>query len=332
MYEFKALLSRENEDGSFSRAIEDRSTDQLAQNEVLIKVHFAALNYKDALSATGHKGVTREFPHTPGVDASGEVLSDSTGKFKAGDKVLVTGYDLGMNTDGGFGGYISVPSAWVVPLPKGIDLYQAMVMGTGAFTAGLAVYKMELNGQNPEMGAILVTGASGGVGSFAVSILAKAGYEVIASTGKETAHAYLKGLGATKCISREDVNIESKRPLFKSICAGAIDTVGGNTLSTVLKSCKAKGNVASTGLVLSPFFSINVYPFIIKGINLLGIDSAETPMDLRLKVWKNLSSKWKPNNLKSIGNIVSLNELDKEVDNILKGQTKGRIVVKHRTD
>lgn len=326
---FKALQVNENKNGVFERKIITKNISDLPQNEILIKVKFAALNYKDALSASGHKGITKKFPHTPGVDASGIIVEDKTGEFKSGTKVIVTGYDLGMNTDGGFGNYISVPTEWIVPLPKSYTLKEAMIVGTAGFTAGLSLYKMELNGQKPDYGPILVTGATGGVGSLAVAILTKAGYEVIASTGNPSAESYLKNLGAKKIISREAANIESERPLLKSFFAGAIDTVGGNTLTTLLKSCKAKGNVATTGLVLSPNFSINVYPFIIKGINLLGIDSAETQMELRLKVWEKLANEWRVENLSEISTFIQLVEIINYMDAILQGKTQGRIVVEY---
>ena len=326
---YRAYWIEEKEDGTFQRSVKELPIGTLGESGVLMKVEYAALNYKDALSASGHKGITKRYPHTPGVDAAGSVVEDDTGTFSRGDLVLITGRDLGMNTKGGFGEYIRVPADWLVPMPKGLNTYNAMVMGTGAFTSGLALYKMELNGQHPGMGPILITGASGGVGSMAVAICSRAGYEVIASTGKDSAHDYLRALGASKIIGREDVNIESNRPLLRSFFAGAIDTVGGNTLSTLLKSCAAKGMVATTGLVDSPYFSSNVYPFIIKGISLLGIDSAETESSIRLKVWEKISGDWKPELIDKIGTMIELDQLDQEVQNILQGKTRGRIVVKH---
>jgi len=327
MTEYKALIVREKAEKEFQQKIEMVSADFLPENEVLIKVKYAGLNYKDALSAHGHKGVTRNYPHTPGVDAAGEVVSDKTGKFQSGDLVICTSYDLGMNTAGGCAEYISVPAGWVVPLPAEISLKESMVMGTAAYTAGLALYKMEMGGQTPEMGEILVTGATGGVGSMAVAILAKAGYDVLASTGKKDKIFYLLEIGAKRCLSREEVEDGSDKPLLKARWAGAIDNVGGNTLSTLLKACGRNGNVASIGLVDSPILNTTVFPFILNGVNLLGIDSAETPYSIRTKIWEKLSYDWKPEKIDDIQTIISLEETPKYLDKILKGKAIGRVVV-----
>jgi acrylyl-CoA reductase (NADPH) len=327
---FQALRVVENPDGSFSRSIEQRSLADLPEGEVLVQVMYSGLNYKDALSATGHKGVTRKFPHTPGIDAAGKVAASSDERFPAGQEVIVTSYDLGMNTDGGFAGYIRVPADWVVPLPANLSLRQSMILGTGGFTAGLSLHKMEQGGQHPDMGPILVTGATGAVGSMAVAILAKAGYEVIASTGKASAHDYLKSLGATQIISREEVQDESKRPLLRPQWAGAIDTVGGNTLATVLKACGRNGNVACCGLVGSPKLPTTVYPFILNGINLLGAESAECPMPIRRAVWEKLAGDWCINeHLEQTVTEASLAALNETyIDKILAGANQGRVLVK----
>lgn len=324
---FRALVVRENADGSFSRAIEKKKISELPEGEVIIKVQFAGLNYKDALSASGHKGISRNFPHTPGVDACGTIAFDESGKFNEGQEVIVTGYDLGMNTSGGFQEYIRVPVGWVVPKPESLSLKEAMVMGTAGFTAGLSLFKMEKMGQNPAMGEILVTGATGGVGSMAVGILAKAGYDVIASTGKTDAEAHLKKLGATRIEGREFAHDTTGKPLLRSKWAGAIDTVGGETLHTCVKACARKGSVASCGLVGSSDLNMTVYPFLLNGINILGVDSAETDMELRLQIWEKLSSSWKIDNLESYGTFVSLDEIIGQMDLILQGKTKGRVVV-----
>ena len=329
MPSFKALRITE-QDGTFVRSIITRDTNDLPEGDVLIRVHYSALNYKDALSSTGHKGVTRKFPHTPGIDASGIVEESNSPDFKPGDKVIVTSYDLGMNTDGGYGQYIRVPAGWVIPLPDSMSLEDSMVYGTAGFTAGLSLYQMERMGQSPDQGAVLVTGASGGVGSMAVAILAKAGYEVTASSGKEEAYDYLKTLGATSCIGRDGASDESGRPLLRPQWAGAIDTVGGNTLATAIKACKLHGNIAACGLVASPKLETTVYPFIILGINLLGVDSATCPYDQRKAVWDNLAEKWAIDHLESIKTLVSLEELDSYIEQILEGKTKGRIVVDMR--
>ena len=324
---FKALRITEDESGNFSRNIVDRNLDDLPDGDVLIKIHHAALNFKDALSSTGNKGVTRKFPHTPGIDGSGIVIESKDNNLKPGDKVLVTSYDLGMNTDGAFAEYIRVPSQWVIPLPEGMSLKESMIIGTAGLTAGIGLYKMEKMGQVPEQGPIAVSGASGGVGSMAVSILAKAGYQVIASSGKEDNHDYLKKLGASEVVDRESITDDSTRPMIKPKWAGAIDTVGGSTLATLLKGCKPTGSVSCCGLVGSPVLPATVFPFIINGINLLGIDSATYPLEERIVVWGKLANQWRLSNLEDIVTECSLNELDPYIDLMLKGETKGRVVV-----
>jgi acrylyl-CoA reductase (NADPH) len=325
--EFRALRIKEV-NGTYQKSIDTCFGSELPQNDVLIKVEYAGLNYKDALSSTGHKGITREFPHTPGVDAAGVVVFDRTGKYSEGDEVICTSFDLGMNTWGGFSEYISVPAHWVVPLPKGISLQESMLLGTAAFTAGLALWKMENCGQNPGMGPIVVTGASGGVGSMAVALLAKAGYQVIASSGKKEEYDYLYSIGADTCVGREFTNDRSGRPLLKPKWAGAIDNIGGNTLVTLLKSCNKEGCVASIGLVDSPDFSMTVYPFILNGINLLGVDSAETAFELRSKIWHKLANEWASENYQLAQRLVSLEEIPEEMDKMLRSESRGRVVAK----
>lgn len=325
--EFRALIVREQEDGSFSRAIESKKVSDLPEGEVLIRNSYTGLNYKDALSASGHKGISKNFPHTPGVDACGVIACSSDASFKEGDEVIVTGYDLGMNTSGGFQEYIRVPAKWVVPKPSGISLKEAMVYGTAGFTAALSLYKMERMGQKPELGEILITGATGGVGSMAVGILAKAGYDVIASTGKQSAKDYLTKLGASRIEDRSFANDDTGRPLLRSKWAGAIDTVGGETLATCVKACQPKGSVASSGLVASHELHMTVYPFLLNGVNILGVDSAETEMALRKELWNRLASDWKIPGLLELGTFVSLDEIIGQMDLILKGQTQGRVVV-----
>ena len=324
---FKALRITEQEDKTFTREIVQRDINDLPEGELLIKVSYAALNYKDALSASGNKGVTRNYPHTPGIDAAGIVEQSSSPDFSQGQEVIVTSYDLGMNTDGGFAEYIRVPASWAVPKPANLDLMESMIIGTAGFTAALGLFKMEKIGQNPAMGSVLITGASGGVGSLAVGILSKAGYEVIASTGKTDAYDYLMQLGATECVDREFANDDSKRPLLRPKWAGAIDTVGGNTLVTALKACKREGSVASCGLVASPKLEATVFPFILNGINLIGIDSATCAMHTRKQVWEKLANEWKVDNLSSIATTCTLEELDPYIDQILKGKVKGRVIV-----
>ena len=327
---FKALRISEDDDGQFSRKIVERNIQDLPAGEVLIQIHFAALNYKDALSCSGNRGVTRNYPHTPGIDGSGVVVSSQSSEYKAGDKVIVTSYDLGMNTDGAFAEYIQVPADWVVRLPDGLDLKEAMIIGTAGLTAGLGLHKLEVMGQTPSQGPIVVTGSTGGVGSMAVGILAKAGYQVIASTGKEDTNEFLHNIGASEVVDREYVNDDSSRPMIKPKWSGAIDTVGGNTLATLLKGCKPGGSVAACGLVGSPILSTTVFPFVINGINLLGLDSANCPMKQRQQVWDRLASVWKLPKLEEIATFCKLEELDPYIDKMLKGLLKGRVVVDMR--
>lgn len=324
---FKALVVRENIDGTFSRKIEDKTIEQLPTGEVVIKVLFAGLNYKDGLSASGHKGITRKYPHTPGIDASGIVESSEDNRFKKGDEVIVTSYDLGMNHDGAFAEYIRVPADWVVNKPASLSFEKSQQFGTAGFTAALALHKMIKGGQKPEMGKIAVTGATGGVGSMAVALLAHAGFEVIASTGKSEKE-YLTSLGATEIHDRSFTSDDSNRPLLRPKWAGAIDTVGGNTLATLLKACDRNGNVATCGLVASPDLSTTVYPFILNGINLLGVESAECPMELRTELWNKLGKEWNVNLPEDSATYISLEELNPYLDAILEGKTKGRIIVK----
>jgi acrylyl-CoA reductase (NADPH) len=326
---FKALWITETESGKFERNIVDRYIDDLPAGEIVIRVHYSSLNYKDALSATGNKGITREFPHTPGIDAAGVVEISRNELFAVGDEVLVTGYDLGMNTCGGFGQYIRVPASWVVKKPENYSLKECMIIGTAGFTAASAVYKMELMNLVPEAGPIVVTGSTGGVGSLAISILSKAGYEVIAVSGKSNAQEYVTHLGAARLESRDFVNDTSKKALLKPKWAGAIDTVGGNTLATLLKGCMPEGCVVSTGLVSSPKLDTTVYPFILNGINLLGVGSAGTPMNVRVTIWEKLATQWQiKDKLPVIAKEVTLEELSTTcIDNILQGNIMGRIVV-----
>ncbi|KAA3645963.1 MAG: oxidoreductase [Bacteroidetes bacterium] len=325
--DYKAFVVRE-ENGTFHRKIEQKSTTELPDHDVLIQVKYAALNYKDALSSNGHKGITRNYPHTPGVDACGIVVSSKTDDFEPGEKVIVTSYDFGMNTSGGFQEYIKVPATWPVKLPKGMSLEEAMILGTGGFTAALSLYKMEQNGQCPEMGPVLVTGSTGGVGSMAVCILAEQGYDVIAASGKKEAHAYLHELGAKEIISREEVNDQSGRPLLRSKWAGAIDTVGDNTLATCIKACGRNGSIAVCGLVQSADLNTSVYPFILNGVNVLGIETAETPRKIRNAIWELLANQWKPKKLDAMKKIISLDELDEHIQVMLQGKSKGRVLVK----
>jgi len=324
---FKALIVEENSEKGFSRNIKDKSTDELPAGDVLIKVQYSTLNYKDGLSASGHKGITRKYPHTPGVDASGIVEESSSELWKTGDEVIVTGYDLGMNTSGGFGQYIRVPAEWVVGKPENMTLRNSMIYGTAGFTAGIAINELQRFEIFPETGKILVTGATGGVGSLAVAMLSKAGYHVIASTGKKDKYEYLHKLGAKEVIDRSEVFDTSNKPLLPKRWIGAIDNVGGVTLSTVLRSTDNRGAVASIGLVESEKLDITVYPFILRGVALIGVDSAERTMEYRLKIWERISKEWLIENIDFIVKEVGLNNLNKEIDLILKGGQCGKVLV-----
>jgi acrylyl-CoA reductase (NADPH) len=326
---FNAFWVTEESDGSFKSQVIQRKTGELPQNGVLIKVAYSSLNYKDALSATGNKGVTRKYPHTPGIDAAGTVIESNTDKFQPGDPVIVTGYDLGMNTIGGFGEYINVPAEWVVSLPKGLSLKESMILGTAGFTAALSMYHLLRCGQNPETGQLLVTGATGGVGSISVALASKLGFDVIASTGKTEKAEYLINIGAKKVIDRSEVDDHSGRLLLRAQWAGAIDTVGGNTLATILKSLNAHGNVASCGNVASPLLNTSVFPFILNGVNLLGVNSATTPMPLREYLWQKLGDEWKPDLNKIESRSIRLNQLPQNIEEILKGNITGRVVLEH---
>jgi len=332
--QFKALLITETPNGKFERAIVKRDIEDLPPGDVLIRVHYSALNYKDGLSATGHKGISRNFPHTPGIEAAGIVEKSSSEKFPEGSEVFVTGYDLGMNTSGAFAEYIRVPEQWLMHKPADLSCKDCMTIGTAGFTAAYALYKMEAMGQTPGYGPIVVTGSTGGVGSLSVAILAKAGYEVIAVTGKKNATDYLKFLGASRIEPREFLNDTLGKPLQRAAWAGAIDTVSGTMLTTLLKRCRRDGNVVATGLLSSTHFSTTIYPFILNGVNLLGIGAGQTPMPLRLQLWSKLMNEWNIcEKLPAIAHEISLDDLkDTYIDAILNGKTKGRIVVKLKED
>ncbi|HBA87339.1 MAG TPA: oxidoreductase [Geobacter sp.] len=324
---FRALVTEETAPGQFTRQIRTRSVDELPPGELLVKVHFSSLNYKDALSAMGRPGVTRNYPHTPGIDAAGEVVSCSDGAFEAGEPVIVTGYDLGMDTAGGYGQYIRVPSSWAVRLPAALSLKESMIIGTAGLTAGLSLHRLAAAGVRPESGDIMVTGATGGVGSIAVSILAKAGYQVVAVTGKESETEFLHGLGARQVMSRDDFMRNSDRPLLKERWAGVVDVVGGPILAAAIKSTSYGGVVTCCGLAGSPDLPLNVFPFILRSVSLLGIDSAHAPTDMRQEVWQQLATKWRPSQVMESAAEVSLTGLEEKFTAMLKGELRGRTVV-----
>ena len=326
---FKAMVVTETEDKQFTREITEKSINDLPEGEVIIKVKYSSLNYKDALSASGNKGVSRYYPHTPGIDAAGVVVESVDPKFSVGEEVFITGYDLGMNTSGGYQEYIRVPAAWIVKKPENLSLRESMVYGTAGFTAALSCYKMINNGVKPEDGPVLVTGATGGVGSIALAILVKSGYEVVAVNGIVDETDYLLELGAKEVISIEEADDQSGRPILKPRWAGAIDTVAGNILSTAIKTTKYGGSVTCCGNVGSAELQSSIYPFILNGVSLLGIDSVNCPVDLRLDVWNKIASDWKLDHLDKITTeLPSLEALDERMTLILAGKNRGRAIVK----
>ena len=301
--------------------------DELPEGDVLIRGAFSSLNYKDAMAATGNPGIVRRFPHVPGVDLAGTVVASDAQAFSAGDQVLVTGHDSGATRWGGWAEYVRVPHDWIVPLPAGLTLRETMILGTAGLTAALCVDALQKHGLQPDSGPIVVTGATGGVGSVAVAILGKLGYRVAAITGKPEAHEYLTRLGATQILGREEVNDRSGRPLLSGRWAGGVDTVGGNILGTLLRSLQHGGCVAACGLAGSNELPVTVYPFILRAVTLAGIDAAWCPRSLRLEAWQRLAGAWKPANLESMAHFTTLSGLGPHVADILAGKIRGRVVV-----
>ena len=325
---FTALIVEKTGDGQFVRAIRQRSIADLPPGDLVVRVRYSSLNYKDALSATGHPGVTRQFPHTPGIDAAGEVVSCESGAFAAGDNVIITGYDLGMETDGGWGEFVRIPSEWAVRLPAGLTLREGMALGTAGFTAALSVIRLEERGLRPSNGPVLVTGASGGVGSNAVGILAGRGYEVWAATGKPDEAGRLRTLGAAGVLAREEVTTESARPLESERWAGAVDCVGGATLPYILRTLRRGGTVAASGNTGGPAFATTVFPFILRSVALVGIDSAVVPIAERRATWERMATDLRPNGLGDALTEVTLDTLPDALDAILAGRARGRWIVR----
>jgi len=323
---FKAFRVEEKNE-KFSSAIKEMPFEALEEGELLIKVHYSSLNYKDALSAMGNKGVTRNYPHTPGIDAVGKVVSTTSDKFKIDEAVIVTSYDLGMNTNGGFAEFVKVPASWAVKLPKNLSMKEAMIFGTAGLTAGMSVLRLTET-VKPTDGTIIVSGATGGVGSVSVMILNKLGYKVAAITGKEAEKQYLLDLGATQVILRKDFEELQNRPLLKPLFAGAIDTVGGVILENMIKSVNPLGVVTACGNAASIKLELTVFPFILRGVSLIGIDSQNYPMNYREQVWNKLADEWKLDNLESNTTTISLDELSEKLNLMLEGKLKGRTVLK----
>ncbi|MEJ2430892.1 MAG: YhdH/YhfP family quinone oxidoreductase [Deltaproteobacteria bacterium] len=326
---FPAFVVTETDEQQFQREIKERTLEDLPEGEVLVRVRYSSLNYKDVLSAIGNKGVTKQYPHTPGIDAAGVVEESLSPDFKPGDEVIVTSYDLGMNTPGGFGQYIRVPAAWVVKRPEMLSLMESMIYGTAGFTAALSVYRLMEYGVKPDQGKILVSGATGGVGSIAVSILAREGYHVAAvEVRAEETQEYLSEIGAQEVISAEALTDTSGRPLLKAQWAGSIDTVGGLLLATTIKSVQYGGAVTCCGNVAGPDLPLTVYPFILRAVTLIGIDSQNCPMPTRVRVWQQIASAWKLPHLEQLTTETTLAGLNEQIELVLKRQHKGRIIVK----
>lgn len=321
-----AYRVEETEDG-FEAGWKDQQDDQLPEGEVLIEVQYSSVNFKDALSAHGNKGVTREYPHTPGIDAAGTVISDSSGQFQAGQEVVLFGYDLGMNTCGGYGQRIRVPAKWVLTKPASLSLADSMAWGTAGFTAALSVEKLLLNGATPEAGSIVVSGASGGVGSVAVAILSKLGFDVLAVTGKPESAQWLKDLGAKDIIARDDLMAFSGKAVAKPIYQGAIDTVGGDMIAALLPQILPNGSVTTCGMVAGVKFSASVFPFILRGVNLLGIDSVEIALEQKQNVLNKAADEWALPELAKLTTEINRDGLPEVLGQVYSGKGQGRYLV-----
>jgi putative YhdH/YhfP family quinone oxidoreductase len=328
MSDFSCYVVEKDSNDTIKSGMGRRSLSDLPEGEVLIRVAYSSLNYKDALAATGRPGVARKFPHIPGIDAAGEVAESSSPEFAKGQKVLVTGYDLGAGRWGGWSEYARVPAEWVIPLPQGLTLESAMQLGTAGFTAALSVDAIRRHEITPQTGEIVVTGATGGVGCLAVAMLAKLGYTVAAVTGKADRHDWLKQLGAARIIGRADVDVKAGNPLLKAAWAGAVDTVGGNILATLLRSTHIGGCVTACGLVAGPELVTTVFPFILRGVTLCGIDSGWCKRERRLELWRLMAGEWKPDRLADVSTEILLKDVDEPVKGILAGGIAGRTVVR----
>jgi len=314
------------EGGKSAGRIVELALDDLDLGEIVIRTHYSSVNYKDALAATGSGKVIRRFPCVGGIDVSGVVESSGDDRFKAGDEVLVTGYDMGVAHDGGFAEYVRVPADWVVPLPKGLSMFDAMALGTAGFTAGLAIHRLEQNDMKPESGKVIVTGATGGVSSLGIQMLAQLGYHVVAMTGKDTEQDYLRSLGASEILLRKETAMGT-RPLEKSLWSGALDSVGGETLAWLTRTMQQNGSIASFGNAGGVELNTTVLPFILRGIRLIGIDSAATAMPLRRQIWQRLASDLRPKSLGRIAQIIPFNELPQVFPLMMQGKLRGRRVI-----
>lgn len=326
MSPFKAFLI-DQKDGKTIAGFTDFKEDQLDKGEVTIKIAYSSVNYKDALAATGAGRIIRRYPCVGGIDMAGTVAKSTDARFKEGDQVIATSYDIGVAHHGGYAEYGRVPADWVVPLPKGLSLFDAMALGTAGYTAGLGVVRMEENGLAPANGKVIVSGATGGVGSIAIDILSRLGYEVVALTGKESQTEYLKGLGAKEVMLRSSLDLSKIKPLDRTLWAGAVDNLGGEVLAWMASTMQQNGVIASIGLAASMSLNTTVAPFILRGASLLGIDSGYTAMPLRRKVWERLAGDMRPAHLSGMTRTVKLDDLPPVFDAFIKGQAHGRVVV-----
>ena len=325
---FRAFVVQKTEQ-DFTADFKQLTLDDLPQGEVLIKVAYSSVNYKDGLASIPEGKIVRNYPFVPGIDLAGIVAESIDNRFKEGDEVIATSYALGVSHFGGYSEYARVPADWIVPLHVGLTLKEAMALGTAGFTAALAIHQLEKNNLQPQNGPVLVTGSTGGVGSIGVDILHSLGYTVAASTGKSSEHDYLKKLGASEILSREETSVESARPLEKERWAGSLDSVGGSTLAYLIRSTKYGGSIAAYGNTGGPNLNITVFPFILRAINLLGIESVNCPMGLRDELWQRLASNYKPKHLLDIiGHEVPFEELPQALATILKGGIRGRTIIK----
>ncbi|RMF86745.1 MAG: acryloyl-CoA reductase [Planctomycetota bacterium] len=325
---FRCLRVEKTDDGVSCRVTECRK-DELPPGEVIIRVVYSSVNYKDALAASGHPGIVKSFPHVPGVDAAGVVADSGAFEFVPGDKVLVTGFDMGAARWGGFCEYIRVPQDWIILLPPGMKLRESMIWGTAGLTAAMCVNALRNHGVMPESGPVVVSGATGGVGSTAIAILGKLGYHVAAVTGKSDAEGWLKKLGAAEVLPRETLSAPDEKPMLSARWAGGIDTVGTRVLTTMLRATKHSGCVAACGLAGGPDLHMTVYPFILRGITLAGIDAAYAPDPLRHGMWEKLAEEWKPDCLDEIvTREATLEELPEVFEAMLAGKVRGRTIVR----
>ncbi len=323
----RCLLVDKDAAGNVTRGVTTRPLADLPPGDVLVRVHYSSLNYKDALASQAHPGIVRKLPHVPGIDAAGIVVESNSAQVQPGQEVVITGYELGAAQWGGWAEYVRVPADWVVPLPVGLSLKQAMILGTAGFTAAQCVHAIQLNGIAPIDGEIVVTGATGGVGCLAVKLLAKLGYSVVAVTGKPNLHARLIQWGANRVIGRDELLEDNSKPLLGSRWAGAVDAVGGQTLATIIRETKNYGVVAACGLVGGVELPLTVHPFILRGVTLAGIGSGALPHDRRLEIWHKLSDLWRLDGLESLTTTIGLDDLEEYIRRILAGQIVGRTVV-----